>query len=254
MNLPPLIAALRSRVRMIRDWLAELRRHGAPRETGDPRCGTVFLLDGVGGFKLTPLMVRRALRQAGSPLATYFFDWHRGPRGEMLADLMCLRANRRAALRLARLIRRRSREYPHAPIHLVSYSGGTGLAVFAAEQLGRRARIDVLVLGASALSPRYPLAAALARVNHCYALTSRRDWMLLGVGTTLFGTVDRRFRPAAGLVGFQQMRGIAADNFTELPWTPELCALGHAGHHVGSASVPFIRAHLVPRLKPAPAR
>ncbi|MCB9866547.1 MAG: hypothetical protein H6816_07940 [Phycisphaerales bacterium] len=238
---------------MLRDWVGELRRYGAPRETGDPRRGTVFLLDGVGGFKLTPLLVRKALRVCGSSFATYFYDWHRGLPGDMLSDLMCLRANRRAALKLARIIRRRAREFPDAPIHLISYSGGTGVAAFAVEKLGRHVRLGVLVLGASALAPGYDLAPVLRRVRVCYGLTSRRDVIILGLGTTLFGTVDRRFGASAGLVGFRNVPGSGGagepvGEFVAMPWTPELCAWDHAGHHVGAASVPYVRTHLVPLL------
>jgi len=247
-----LLQSARARVRMVRDWLRELRRSGAPRETGDPANGTLFLIDGVGGFLLTPTLARVALRQAGADFATYLFDWHRGPRGEMLADLTCLRANRRAALRLARIIRRRVREFPGAPVHVLSYSGGTGIAVFAAEKLGRRARIDVLVLAASALSPGYPLAGALRHVRTCYALTSRRDVALLGVGTTIFGTIDRKHGPSAGLGGFRNAHAPAdAGRFVTIPWERDMCALDHTGHHTGAASVPFIRERIIPLLRVA---
>jgi len=241
------IAAARSRARMIRDYVTELRCHGAPRETGDPARGTLFLLDGVGGFLLTPTLARKALRQAGASWATYLFDWHRGPRGEMLADLSCYRANRRAGLRLARIIRRRRREFPQAPLFLLSYSGGTGIAVFAAEALGRRTQLDVLVLAASALSPAYSLGAALAHARRCYALTSRRDVALLGLGTTVFGTIDRRHAAAAGLRGFRNLGpGDHNSRFVELPWQREMSTLGHTGHHTGAASVDFIRERIVP--------
>ncbi|MCB9850505.1 MAG: hypothetical protein H6817_07340 [Phycisphaerales bacterium] len=248
----PWLAATRSRARMLRDYVVEIARNGTPVESGDPSRGTVFLLDGVGGYRLTPSLARVAFRQAGFDIATYFYNWHRGIPGEMLLDLTCLRANRRAALRLARIIRRRSRAYPNAPLHVLSYSGGTGIATFAAEKLGRRTRLNTLVLAASALSPEYPMAEALRHVRTCYALTSRRDVGLLGLGTTLFGTVDRQFGRAAGLRGFHNVPSEAGSGeygrFVELPWTEDLCALGHAGHHVGAASVPYIREQIVPLL------
>jgi hypothetical protein len=255
----PFFTGWLSRVRMLCDWVSELRNFGAPRETGDPACGTVFLLDGVGGFLLTPTLARKAFRQAALPFATYLFDWHRGVRGEMLADLACLRANRRAGLRLARVIRRRVRQFPGAPVHVLSYSAGAGIAVFAAEKLGRRAHLDVLVLAAPALSPAYPLGAALQHVRACYVLASRRDYLWLGLGTSLFGTIDRRHTPAAGLRGFRSLASAdhaselaARGRFIEFWWGPELCALGHAGHHVGPASVPFVRERIVPLLRNVP--
>jgi len=238
---------------MVGQWVGERVRRGTPLETGDPRNGTVFLIDGVGGYLLTPTLARRAFREANLPHATYLFKWHRGIPGEMLADLMCYRSNRQAGLRLARIIRARRRAYPDAPLHVLCYSGGTGIAVFAVEKLGRRTRLRTLNLVASALSPGYPIAAALKHVDTCYALTSKRDYMLLGLGTTVFGTVDRRFEPSAGLRGFKnlpdQAEGTGCGRFVELPWRLDLCAYGHAGHHTGAASVAFIRECIVPLLR-----
>ncbi|HOW18079.1 MAG TPA: hypothetical protein PLC79_03505 [Phycisphaerae bacterium] len=245
---------LASRLRMIAEYVRERRRYGTPALTGDPGNGTVFLLDGVGGYLLTCLMARKAFREAGLSCATYLFDWHRGPRGEMLGDLVCLRRNQLAAARLARLIRRFRRAYPDAPLHILAYSGGTGIAVFAAERLNERARIDTLVLCCSALSPEYPLARAMQHVDRCYAFVSERDRVMLGIGTRLFGTVDREHCPAAGLTGFRCLRGHGRSDSSwqarvqEIRWTADMRADGHYGGHVGTASPTFIARRIVPLL------
>jgi len=249
---------LASRLRVIAEYVRERRRFGTPVLTGEPRDGIVFLLDGVGGYLLTCLMARKAFREAGLPFATYLFDWHRGPRGEMLSDLACLRRNRLAALQLARLIRRFRRRYPGAPLHVLAYSGGTGIAVFAAERLNARAGIDTLVLCCSALSPDYPLADAMRHVGRCYVFSSERDRVMLGVGTRRFGTIDRRHSPAAGLAGFRCLRTHdSADpswqtRVREVWWTPEMRTDGHYGGHIGSASPTFIARRIVPLLVTPP--
>lgn len=239
---------------MIVEYVRERRRFGVPTLTGDPGAGTVILLDGVGGYLLTCLMARKAFREAGLPYATYLFDWHHGPRGEMLGDLMCLQRNRLAALRLARLIRRLRREHPAAPVHVLAYSGGTGIAVFAAERLGTHVRIDTLVLCCSALSPEYPLEPAMRNVDRCYAFVSRRDRVMLGLGTCVFGTIDRRYGPSAGLAGFRCLEGREASDPTwqprvrQIEWTKDMCSDGNFGGHLGSVSPEFIGRHIVPLL------
>ncbi len=239
------VGAFLSRIQMTREWLGELRRTGAPTQTGNPRQGTVFLLDGVGGTLIPPVLARKALGQAGLPFATYLFDWHRGPRGEMLGDLMCKRRNQREALRLARLIRRYRRANPEAPLHVLAYSGGTGVAAFAIERLGLRTGIDTLILACPALSPGYPLDGVLERVRQCYVLVSSRDRWMLGLGTSLFGTIDRRFGRAAGLVGFDHSPN---PRLREIRWTERMSTDGHFGHHTGWATTAFIRNWIAPLL------
>lgn len=227
--------------------------HIAPL-VGDPRQGTVFLLDGIGGILLAPVNVRKGLQEAGVPFATYVYNWNWGLRGELLVDLIWLRRNRMQGLRLARLLRRFHRENPGAPLHVIAFSGGTGIAVFAAEHLGPRVRIDTLILCCSALSPEYPLANALEHVNRCYAFPSVRDVGFLKLGTTVFGTLDRRFGPAAGLVGFRPTAAgdtpdtLYGGKLRQIWWTDAMRRYGHHGHHVGSATVLFAQHVLAPLL------
>lgn len=245
---------LASRLRMIAEYVRERRRFGTPALTGDPGNGTVFLLDGVGGFLMAPVLARKAFREAGLPYATYVFDWNHGRRGDLLGDLIGRRRNQLEAMKLARLIRRFRRANPAAPLHVLAYSGGTGVAVFAAERLRGRARIDTLVLCCPALSPEYPLDLALQSVERCFVFASRRDRVMLGLGTRLFGTIDRRFTSAAGFVGFRSLEpggrspGPFDDRVRQIWWSREMRRYGHFGHHVGCATTAFIRHQIAPLL------
>jgi pimeloyl-ACP methyl ester carboxylesterase len=231
-------------------------RSGLPPLVGDPRKGTVFILDGVGGTRMVPTLVRKGLQEAGLPYATYVYDWHHGPPGEILGDLMCMRRNQLEGARLARVIRRLARENPSAPIHMVAYSGGTGVAVWAVERLGGRTRIETLVLGCPALSPGYDLGPALRNVGRCYVLSSHRDWIMLGLGTSLFGTIDRQRGPSVGLVGLRMCnRRDTPDSphdakLTQIWWTREMRQYGHYGHHVGFATRRFVRHRIAPLFCP----
>ncbi len=239
-----------SRAGMFIDYARERATRHAPALVGDPAEGVVFVLDGIGGILMGPLIARIGFREAGLKYATYVFDWHTGPRGEMLGDLMRLRHARFQGARLARLIRAFHRAHPASPLHVLAFSGGTGVAVFAAERLGRRARLNTMVLACSALSPDYPLTPALRNVDRCIAMVSRKDYGFLGLGTCLFGTIDRRFGRSAGLVGFRTPRVRHADDAQQYQklhqvfWTPQLARLGHTGHHMGWASRAYVREHI----------
>lgn len=184
--------------------------------------------------------------------------WQFGLTGEIWTDLMWLRRNRLMGLKLARELLTFRREHPETVVHLLAYSGGAGVAVFACEALRGRVGIETLVLACPALSPTYNLGQALGAVTRCYALISRRDWVILGLGTRIFGTTDRRFVAAAGRTGFRLPPGLSdADakgyaRLRQIHWTPELKRLRHFGGHVGYSAVPWLRRHLMPILRGTP--
>lgn len=245
-------------IRRIGRYLLERMQNGIPRTTGVPDEEVLFLVDGVGGFQFCAVMVRRALRLEGSRLATVLFDWQCGLTGEIFTDLCWHRRNRYLAAKLARTLRTFRREHPHTKIHLFAVSAGTGIAVFACEQLGGRRLIDTLVLACPALSPTYNLAPALRTAIRTYGLVSTRDSVLLGLGTRIFGTVDREFTQSAGRVGFSMPKNIsdpdkeAYARLGEIRWSAKMRELGNKGGHSGWVSVPYLRRHLLPMVAGRP--
>ena len=103
------------------------------------------------------------------------------------------------------------------------------------------------------------MAPALAGVERCYALVSRKDVGILGLGTTVFGTIDRRHSAAAGLRGFRCPRGLVEadrreyDKLCQIAWNPQLRELGHFGGHVGWLSLRLLKKHLLPLFAGQPA-
>jgi len=249
---------IRTRVTSIAAYLSERVRYGTPEVSGAIRGDLLFLLDGVGGLQFSPLLARRALRQVDSPVATILFDWQYGLRGEIWTDLMWLRRNRVMGARLARRILSFRRAHPQTRIHVLAFSGGAGIAVFAGERLRGRPVIDTLILACPALSPSYDLSAALKCVVRCYAWISSRDRWVLGLGTRVFGTTDRCFGPSAGLLGFQIPKGLpdeearVYERLREVHWSSALGAEGHYGGHTAWAAVGFLRAHLLSMLRGQP--
>ena len=244
------MGAITDRASALYHYVLEQSAHGHPEAVGCPAPETLIVLGGVGGFLLGPLMVRRAIRRTGYPAATIIFDWHRSFRGDLLSDLMMLKRNRWEALRLVRRIRTLRREYPDTKVTLIGFSGGGGVAAFAAERLKRTGLVDTLILLAPALSPTYNLAPALRFVRRCYATHSHRDLFLLGIGTTIFGTIDRKHTCGAGQAGFRKPPNHSDDDaqlyerLRQIKWTPELRAQGHHGGHTAWVSVAYLTRHL----------
>ncbi len=246
------------RIRLVTAYADERARFGLPEVTGAVDREALFLLDGVGGLQVAPLIVRRALRKEGDELGTVLFTWQYGLVGEIWTDLMWLRRNRVMSARLARKLLTFRRAHPRSVMHLMAFSGGAGIATFACEQLRGRRIIDTLILACPALSPTYNLGPALRAVQRCYALISRRDIWILGLGTRIFGTIDRRYLAAAGKVGFRIPTGIppedvrAYERVSEIPWSPTLRRDGHYGGHTSWAGEAFLRRHLPDMLRGEP--
>ncbi len=244
---------LTSRITIVSQYLTERVRYGTPELVGTIGDEVLFVLDGVGRFQFAPLMVRRVLREKTDPMATVLYDWQFGMIGEIWTDLMWHRRNRLMGAKLARKLLAFRREYPNTTIHMLAYSGGAGIAVFACEHLCGRRLLETLVLACPAVSPEYNLAPALRAVKRCYALVSPYDRFILGAGTSVFGTTDRRFTPAGGCVGFRRPKDLSTEEVTsyarlrETTWSPALRKVGHPGGHTGWVSVRFLSHHLLPK-------
>jgi len=253
-----MLGFLSNRVSVVSTYLWELARNGADQHKGDVGDEALFILDGVGGFQFAPILIRRTFQRLGVPMHTVLFRWQYGLVGEVLTDLMLYRRNRLMGLHLARKLLAFHRKHPKTKMHLVAYSGGAGISVFACEALKQRPIIETLVLACPAISPHYNLAPALRNVRRAYALVSHKDRYLLGIGTRLFGTTDRVFTQAAGRKRFRIPANASdADRRTyermgEIRWSPELKNVRHHGGHTGWLMVPLLEKHLLPILRGEP--
>jgi hypothetical protein len=187
------------------------------------------------------------------PGAVQFFYWGIAFPEGYLPNLMWLRRNRAKAAELAQVILRYQDQYPGRPVHIVANSGGAGPALFAVELLPLDRGIEGIVFLSGAISSRYDLRPALRRLRKgIFNFYSHRDWLVLGVGTTLFGTSDRRPSVSCGYIGFQRPANIPGtdtlyDKLHQMAWTPELISeCGHWGTHGCSTSEQYIRRYVAP--------
>ena len=107
-----------------------------------------------------------------------------------------------------------------------------------------------------ALSPTYDLTRALRAVRReMVVFWSPLDVIVLGLGTRIFGTIDRIKTVSAGMVGFRRPLAGDADRAGRLPQAPPgalahgMATTGYLGGHVGPDNPAFLRKYVVPLLR-----
>ncbi len=205
--------------------------------------GLTIVLPGIDGRGLHNENICRRLAAEGVPTAIELYDWT--SMAGMLVNQTAMSRNRRAAQQLADHIADYRREYPGRPVFLVGHSGGTAIAVWAAEAMPSGQEIDGVILMGSSLSPQYDLSVALARTRRLVNFYSYRDAALLGAGCRMVGTMDRQFTEAAGKVGFEA----SGSNMTQIPFDRSMEAAGLDGSHLSYCSSGFVTAYVAPLIK-----
>ena len=138
-------------------------------------------------------------------------------------------------------------------------SGGTGIIVKALERLpegsgrGGDGPSCAKKAAAAALSPEYDLTRALAAVRtEVVVFWSPLDLIVLGLGTRIFGTIDRARSVSAGLVGFRPPKSAdpaAYARLRQVRWNVGMAPTMYWGGHVGPDSPWFIRRYVLPLLR-----
>ena len=214
--------------------------------------GYIAMLPGIEGSSWQLAGTVKGLREAGISRKVEVIDWHDGPFCSM-RNLTDIQANRVRAKSIARRIGEYHRKHPDSPITLIGYSGGGGLAAMIASELDQDVRLDRIILIAAALSPDYDLSPVMACARRgVVSFFSAGDWLILGFGTRLFGTIDRVNTESAGQIGFIDGQGrlVKDDRLTQIPWMSTWHNLGHDGGHVGWLAQRWARDVLAPQIMP----
>ena len=210
--------------------------------------GLVVCLGGAGGVTGAAGRIARGLLDGGVQGAFEEFQWSSG---FVLADQADVTANRHKAAALAGRLARYMDEHPDCPVHLVGVSAGTGLVVWAAEDLPADRRVENVFLVASSLSSRYDLGPALKKVSGQLCSYYSGSDLVLGLLVPLTGAVDQQSGLAGGLRGFQpptgadaSARSLYARRLVQVGWTSADAAYGHIGDHLGGTQPAFVRQYL----------
>ncbi len=209
--------------------------------------GLVLVLGGMEGPSRYAQNVVTGLLAGGYPGAIEVFDWNAGPPivccYRNLADQ---RHHHHQARRLAERIRRHEAAFPGSPVSLIAHSSGCWIVWKALELIRDNKSVDRAVLLAPSISPaQHPGTPAAACRRGLWSIGSPGDYFFLGLGTTLFGTSDRAWTPAAGWIGWHHfdVRG-----FEELRWHPAWVRYGYWGNHTTCTAVRFVQCVLAPGL------
>jgi hypothetical protein len=243
--LEPLICAVTTWPGMI-FGAGDTRRWDTPRRR---RRGLIVVLGGVEGPSLYARAMAVGLLRSGWRGAVKIHQWNAGvPILRALTNLMNREHHRRSADALVQIIRSHRALYGATHVALLAQSGGCWIVTGALEQLGPSEAVDRAVLLAPAISPGYdPARAAAACRDGLASIGGPGDLFFLGLGTSVFGTSDRRFGPSAGLTGWRR----SAAGFEEVRWRPEWVRFGYVGNHVSTVSPAFIRRVVAPWLSGA---
>lgn len=143
-------------------------------------------------------------------------------------------------------------ENPEARVVITAHSGGCRIALRAIEGTAEDGiRIEQLWLLAPALSPDYDFGPALERVPRIVALSSEQDWIILGLGTSWFGSSDHYRGDAAGRVGFSYDH----PRFEQWIYHPGWREFGYNGDHVRVLGHAFVEKTIGPSMmnwRPSP--
>ncbi len=182
------------------------------------------------------------------------FDIERRKWGITFLGIRNLRAtdhNVSFARNLAAEIAQWRRENPDELLYLMGYSGGGGVASLVLAELPSDVRIDRAILIAPAISVDFPIVEHAAEhvTEFVINFASRKD-IQVGLGTRLFGTIDRKYEYAAGFGGFDT----ESDRLLQWRWTEADQQIGHYGNHVAYLGRRWQRDFLLPVLNPSMSR
>ncbi|MFO0839476.1 MAG: hypothetical protein U1D55_13250 [Phycisphaerae bacterium] len=200
--------------------------------------GITFYCPGAGNLDFGDAGVREGLREAGyrGEVASFLWTVAFNP-----AIDQALRINARlAGTTLSSTIRQYVDRYPGKPVNLVGLSAGTGIALWALEDLPPGYQVDNVVLLSGSIYYRRDISKALPHIKgKIYNYYSSNDIILAGP-MKIFGTIDGVFgEDGAGAVGLSPPSG--KDRVVNISWRPEFASYGYVGGHVDSTRAPFIR-------------
>jgi len=207
--------------------------------------GLVIILPGIEGQSELNRNIRRGLIAGGVHCAMPIYSWGRPiPFAGVLINQMDFVGNRLSGIGVKDMIVNYQDSHPGKPVHIVGHSGGGGVAVFAAEALPKDRKIDGLILLSASISSAYNLKEAASRCSKGIVnFYNPNDAGLLGIGTTVLGTVDGTHGPSAGLIGFDR----AGEEGHENVYQVKLSGMDTEGDpHASTTHVRFVCRNVAP--------
>lgn len=222
---------------------------GGPDRKAEP-FGKTYYLDGAGNWGFGTSEVPRGLRKAGYRGDVEIFHWS-VTFNPLLDQINLLGSAERAGKTLAKRIKAYKKRYPYSVVNIIALSAGTGVAVWACEQLDDRSSIDNMVFLGSSLSRGYNVARALQHVKRkVYVYHSPHD-AILGLFANI-GTIDHKIGAVCvGQQGLIPPPGMA-HKVVNTPWSQGWRSYGWNGGHTDCTRERFVRYEIARRILTGP--
>lgn len=206
--------------------------------TDEAKNGLVLYCPGAGNWDLGDSGIRDGLRKAGfnGQVASVVWSVLANP-----AIDQTLRLNARlAASRVARSIETYIDKYPNQPVSIVGLSAGTGIAMWALEDMKPGYKVDNCVLLSSSLHHKFDASKAARHVKgKIYVYYSSYDAVLAGP-MKLFGTIDGVYGgTGVGEVGLKSPTG--QDRIVNVAYKQTYRKYGYFGGHTDSTAEAFVQ-------------
>jgi pimeloyl-ACP methyl ester carboxylesterase len=135
------------------------------------------------------------------------------------------------------------KRHPDADANIIALSAGTGVAIWACEDLKPPAKVNNVILVGCSLSSTYDVSKALSNIKGgIYVYYANSDPVLQGP-VRLLGTIDGKFDDAAGLVGLRG-GGARSGRIHNIGWNSRYEALGWTGGHADCTNARFVQAEI----------
>jgi hypothetical protein len=220
-------------------------------------CGTVFVADGAGDFRMLSHSLKKAIAAEKLPLSVQTFVWSHGY-CRIVADQLDSDHARETGRRLADIVLAEKRSAPNLPIYLVGHCAGTTVLLNAVEGLPPDTVERIILLAPSVPSDydlRHALSVSRLGVD---VFWSKSDYWYLGFGITLVNAIKGQCYSPAGRVGFRPVIHTPEDaalytRLRQYPWEPSVAFTGNEGGHYGTYQHGYLCSFVLPLLSTNPA-
>lgn len=216
--------------------------------------GLILVLPGIDGCTTVCDNIARGLDAAGTDSAVEVYDW-RSFRGWNPLHLATIRKNKQQAHNISQRLQQYRCEFPGRPISLIGHSAGAGIALFVMKTLPKSFIVDHVILLAAAVSRRFEAnQLAESTCGGIWNFSSRRDLPTVGLGTLIFGTVDRRHAVSAGALGFAPVASESGKTsmLREVRYSPGMARSWNFGGHFGCTNAAFVERYVAPIINRRP--
>lgn len=217
--------------------------------------GLIIILPGIEGCSSVNDSIARGLVAGQLSHAIQIIDWRRFRPWNPL-HLAMQRHNRAQARVIAESIVSYQRNFPGQPVHLIGHSAGAGMVLFVLEHLKKDQAVTSATLLSAAISRRFEVECLLDRTKTgIWNFYSPLDLPSVGLGTMLFGTMDRRYAVSAGALGFvtRNSQSMSSEEIqhhnprlNQVPYQKGMMKSWNFGGHFGPTNAVFVRDNIVP--------